>query len=241
VNQRDDDTRSRILEAAGAIFAERGFDKATIRDICARASVNLASANYHFGDKERLYAATIRHAHELANTQVPLPEWPDGTPPEDRFRDFVRAMLQRMLAMQALPWQAQLMIREFVQPTGVCRELADDYIRPHFQILLGILDELLPPETPLYRRHQLGFSVVGQCLFYHLNGPIIELLVDEEERRNHYVPRRLANHIADVMLAAMGRQSLFPGIESPAMCGLPGLHGKAEADFSETDQEPPTT
>lgn len=209
MSQRDDDTRGRILEAAGAIFAERGFEKATIRDICAQASVNLASANYHFGDKERLYAATIRHAHELANTQVPLPTWPEGTPPEEKFRDFVLAMLQRMLAMQALPWQAKLMMREFVQPTGACRELAEDYIRPHFTALLEILGELLPPETPLHRRYQLGFSVVGQCLFYHLNGPIIELLVEEQERSQHYRPTQLAHHIADVMLAAMGRQPLF--------------------------------
>jgi TetR/AcrR family transcriptional regulator, regulator of cefoperazone and chloramphenicol sensitivity len=216
LSQRDEDTRSRILEAAGAIFAEKGFDKATIRDICAQASVNLASANYHFGDKERLYTATIRHAHELANKQVPPPTWPEDTPPEEKFRDFVLAMLQRMLAMQALPWQAKLMMREFIQPTGACRELAEDYIRPHFAALLEILGELLPPETPLHRRYQIGFSVVGQCLFYHLNGPIIELLVDQEDRSQHYRPAQLANHIADVMLAAMGRQSLFQAA-SPAI------------------------
>ena len=47
-------TRQRVLEAAGEVFAERGFRAATVREICQRAKANLAAVNYHFGDKERL-------------------------------------------------------------------------------------------------------------------------------------------------------------------------------------------
>jgi len=54
-------TRERILGAALAMFAERGFDGATTRDIAARAGTNLGLIQYHFGGKERLWRATVDH------------------------------------------------------------------------------------------------------------------------------------------------------------------------------------
>ena len=48
------ETRERLLEAAGEVFAERGFREATVRGICKRANANNAAVNYHFGEKEEL-------------------------------------------------------------------------------------------------------------------------------------------------------------------------------------------
>ena len=50
----NDTTRERILQAAGEAFAAAGYRTTTVRDICQKADVNLASVNYHFGDKQRL-------------------------------------------------------------------------------------------------------------------------------------------------------------------------------------------
>ena len=54
--------RLRLLLAAESVFARKGFDGATVRDICDLAGMNVAAINYHFGDKERLYIETVRHA-----------------------------------------------------------------------------------------------------------------------------------------------------------------------------------
>ena len=59
----DQSTRRRLLEAAGQVFAEKGFDRATGKEICARAAANTAAVNYHFGGMEGLYVAVVREAH----------------------------------------------------------------------------------------------------------------------------------------------------------------------------------
>ena len=51
------DTKSRILDAAEAVFAEQGFDGASLRAITTRAGANLAAVHYHFGSKEALFHA----------------------------------------------------------------------------------------------------------------------------------------------------------------------------------------
>lgn len=55
------DTKARILEVANELFATRGFDGASIRDIANAAEVNLAAINYHFKNKENLYREVFRH------------------------------------------------------------------------------------------------------------------------------------------------------------------------------------
>jgi AcrR family transcriptional regulator len=214
-----EETKIRVLLAAGEVFAERGFPDSTIREICRRAGANVASVNYHFQDKERLYRAVILHAHQMAVEGAPLPDWSPETPPETRLRDFIRTMLTRMLDTQRLPWQAQLMLREMFQPTGACQELVEEYIRPHFRILLEILDDLLPPGTAKDRRYKLAFSIVGQCMFYKLHQNMIGMLIAREELDAEFTTPQLADHIADVTLAALGIRPLFAANHAPTATG----------------------
>ena len=53
-------TKTRLLDAAEELFAERGFDDVSIRDLAATADVNVAAVNYHFQGKENLYHEVIR-------------------------------------------------------------------------------------------------------------------------------------------------------------------------------------
>jgi AcrR family transcriptional regulator len=53
------DTRAAILAAARDVFAERGYDAATIRQIATGAGVDPALVHHYFGTKDRLFAATV--------------------------------------------------------------------------------------------------------------------------------------------------------------------------------------
>ncbi len=52
-------TKDRILDVAEGLFAEHGFNDTSLRVITSKAGVNLASVNYHFGDKKTLVRAVL--------------------------------------------------------------------------------------------------------------------------------------------------------------------------------------
>jgi AcrR family transcriptional regulator len=198
-----DDTRIRILEAAGPVFAEKGFQAATVREICEAAKMNLASINYYFGDKQQLYIEAVKYAHQPPGEEVEDTDWPAGTPTQEKLKGYILAMLKRMLGVRAT-WQRQLVMREILQPTAACKQLVEGHFRARFNRLLDILDEVLPPDTPPHKRHQIGFSIVGQCLHYRVAGEIVTMLVGEEETNLHYSVEELAETISRVSLAALG-------------------------------------
>lgn len=206
----EDDARSRILEAAGPIFAEKGFHAATVREICGRAKVNVAAVNYHFGDKERLYVEAVKLAHLPSGDHDEPDQWPPGTPPEAKLRDHIDGMLRRMLS-ERTPWQRQLMNREILNPTFACRELVEANIRARFGQLLDTLEEILPADCPGHRLHQIAFSIVGQALHYHVASELVAVLVGDEELAAHYQIDQLVDHITQFSLAAMG---LAPSLAS---------------------------
>lgn len=60
-------TKSKILDAAENLFADKGFNGTSLREITSLADVNLAAVNYHFGSKKELIKAVMsRYMNELA-------------------------------------------------------------------------------------------------------------------------------------------------------------------------------
>jgi AcrR family transcriptional regulator len=197
-----DTTRQRIVEAAGEIFAERGFDGTTIRDICQRAGANVASVNYYYGDKQRLYVEAVVRAHRWRMERAQLPDWPPNTPPQKKLADFIATFVRRMRSGPEDTWHTRLVMREILQPTEACAELVHVSIRPQFETLLGILRELLSAETSDEQLHLTAFSIVGQCLFYRLADPVIRNLVDDDEYSDYGVDK-LARHITAFSQSAL--------------------------------------
>jgi TetR/AcrR family transcriptional regulator, regulator of cefoperazone and chloramphenicol sensitivity len=214
-----DDPRVRILSAAGQGFAEHGYEAATVRDICAAAGVNVAAVNYYFGDKKRLYIESVKHAHEERLRRVPHPEWPPGTPAPVRLREFVGSLLERMLGNDQAPWQLKLMMREVLHPTEACRELVEDYIRPHFGILLGILDELAGGSLPAFELRRVALSVIGQCFHYRAAGGVVAMLVPACEIDAYHTPHAIADHVTRLTLAALGAGEPLARLPGPTVPG----------------------
>jgi AcrR family transcriptional regulator len=212
-----DDTRSRLLDAAGQVFADKGFESATVREICQLADANIAAVNYYFGDKEKLYIDSVREAQCARAELAPMPDWPAQTPAQECLRIFVQTFIARLLAPGRPQWHRELMLRELAHPTQACTEIVRDYIRPMADVLGMIVDRLLKPASPFQRHELVCFSVVGQCLFYYVHTPIIRELMGEEYLRSLEMDH-LVDHITRFTLAAVGASSL----EDSAIAFMPG-------------------
>jgi AcrR family transcriptional regulator len=225
-----EEPRERILRAAGQEFAERGYEAATVRDICAAAGVNVAAVNYYFGDKRRLYVESVKHAHEDRVRQLPLPEWGDEVPAERRLHDFVANLLERMLGLEQPPWQVRLMMREVLQPTEACRELVEDYMRPHFAVLVAILADLSGGRLTEAELRRLAMSVVGQCFVYRAAGEVVAMLVPRDEFDTLHTPAALADHVTRLTLAALGAAAPLGGAvrgSHPERIVIPSPEGRS--------------
>jgi len=211
-----DDTKTRLLQAAGQVFAAKGFAATTVREICRLANVgNIAAVNYYFRDKETLYREVVRYAYVCPLNSLPPTDWPPGTKPAEKLRQFIHAMLAALLEVPDEPWHRQLMMRELASPSAGCVEFVRHLARPTFERLLSILDEIVAPETPATKRHLLALSILGQCIYHRMARPVVGLLVGEEEFRT-YDAAQLADHIGSFSLAALGLERAIPATTAPA-------------------------
>ena len=194
--------RERILEAAGEVFAEKGFKAATVREICATAGVNLAGVNYYFGDKQHLYLEVLKLAHP--GRPEPLEETlPGEASASERLRMFVKTLMYRLAQESESSWKVRLFRREILDPTPFCRDTFREFFRSRFFLLEGILAEMLPPEMPAWRRRQICFSIVGQCVYFRAAKNVVSMVIGDDEHRAHYNVDDLIDHIMSFSLPAL--------------------------------------
>jgi AcrR family transcriptional regulator len=196
--------RRRIVEAAGVVFAAKGFQASTVREICQLAEVNIAAISYYFEDKASLYREILRVAAEQEIQAYPLPKWTPDTLPATRLHDLILVVMRRLGGVGQGMWQSRLIVRELLQPTEFCPELSQNHFRPHFELMLGILDEILPATTPAHARLQTAQSIFGQCISFRVTSEASRLVLGDEAMSSHYSPEDLAKHITQFTLAALG-------------------------------------
>lgn len=177
-------TKERILEAASDIFGRQGFKATTIRRIAASARVNIAAINYHFGDKEGLYAAVLEHVFHLGFTRFPSRGGIEpGMAPEQQLHMFIRGMFYRLLSSEG--WfgysgKGRLIARELLAPTPAFESILDRYIKPHKELLTEILVAVIGRDPGPQVLLPLAVSIIGQCIYYAFAAPVIKRISGDE-------------------------------------------------------------
>ncbi len=179
--QEEIDTKKRLLMAGMVVFAKRGLEDATVREICERASANVAAISYHYGGKDMLYISVLHHYMEQQRQRNP----PDSgvtqeSPPEARLRAFVKSFLMQTVGDgdPVNEYLGKLILRELMVPSFYFEELFERQCRPVYELLLSILRQMLP-EADDATINRCASSVIGQCILFNFGREAIPLLTPE--------------------------------------------------------------
>lgn len=201
MGERDTATRARLLSTAARMFAERGFAKVTVRDICKKARANVAAVNYHFGGKLGLYHEVIQSAmREMQATTDAAREAGERQPPEAQLRAYIDVFLHRVVTNRD-NWIHPLMMQEMSDPTPAFDLVIKDVIRPRLAYLFGIIAELTGCPVDDARVARCAMSVQVQCLAL-LHNPTAGRINPAFERTPETLDA-MADHIARFSLAGI--------------------------------------
>jgi AcrR family transcriptional regulator len=203
---RDTATRGRLLRAAERLFADRGFKKVTVRDICRAARANVAAVNYHFGDKLGLYREVMQSAIDgMRGTNDAARAAGAGQSAEEQLRRYVAIFVQRLLT-PGNDTIHRLVQREMSDPTPALDALVEQGVRPRVEYLSGLIAEIIGCPPGDQRVLRCVASVQSQTLSY-LPNPIATRLGLATKPTDANL-REIADHIAEFSLAgvhAVGR------------------------------------
>ncbi len=197
----------RLLQVAVEVFAECGFREATVREICSKAHVNVASVNYYFRSKEALYTQALAFAFQEANRLYPHDAALDnGLPPEQRLALFINNFLHKLLDDSHLGLHSKLIAREIADPTKALDEIIETAITPQFNLLQEIIQQILGAQADKVIVQRCLLSIFGQCLMFKHSRSIIDRLYPELIV-NDSATQASAEHITRFSLAALTRFS----------------------------------
>lgn len=215
------DAKRRLVKAALQVFASKGYEGASTREICRLADVNVAGIHYYFGDKASLYREVFRIPEQMGPFPVEMVD------PNVSVRSALVAFYGHIMAYIAAPELQQLrlvVLREELQPSGALEGLPDGTRRMHDDLTrflcraIGISE----PDTAL---HHLAFSIGGVALvlFVHrgaVNQIASELLSDETALTDTI--ERMADHGAALVESEIARRQRSAGTTSASQSKLHG-------------------
>jgi AcrR family transcriptional regulator len=172
----DVNTKKALLLAAMEVFADKGFDSATVRDICGLAKANVAAVNYHYGSKDGLYAAVLEEIFPKGE------EWISGEdsnlPAVERLHRFIRGLAEEIYTQStgqiAQKWA--IFLREMAKPSHNLDLIVQHQVQPRANELRDILTLLLGPATPDQTLAYCSSNIWALMLDHLLTQPILDRL-----------------------------------------------------------------
>jgi AcrR family transcriptional regulator len=164
-----DHTRQQILKAATHLFAEQGFDGASVRAIVAKARVNQAAINYHFAGKEGLYREILRTAVAALTRDDPDLAQRDELSREEALRRFVHQQLQPLLARDEMSRYIRIFAWESVRPSKVLRQFVASNAAPFMTRAVDLVRRFLPAQASDQDALIAAIWLIGQCSVFVRN------------------------------------------------------------------------
>jgi AcrR family transcriptional regulator len=208
-------TRAEILEAAGNVFAAKGFDRATGREIAERAGTNSAAVNYYFGGIEGLYGEVLVEAHRRIVSYDTLAALAHGEgSAEDKLRALVGLLVRTVMGSATPPWTWRVLSREVLSPSEAFAVLRERELLPKKQIGMEIIGGMLgvPPGHPAAARCWL--SIIAPCVMLLIGDRRIVRQMLPEIGSGPEATEAMVDHLLRFALAGVGAIRDEPGTAS---------------------------
>ena len=211
--ERRDNAGPLLLAAAKRLFAEKGYEEVSTRELADAAGVNLAAIQYHFGSKAKLFSDAVRSLMEESGCiQKAALIGSNPTTPADSAAtlfDFIHGYLSELLRPRG-PQACRIMFREMLCGSMENVELRQTLVatvvehvtRPVDETLGGLL-AMIVPDTQKRDLERAVQSIVGQCSFYVSHRPFIEHLRGVSCAESPYFDETVV-HVFRFSLRALG-------------------------------------
>lgn len=159
-------TREQLLDAAEQLFARRGFEATSVRDITHAASCNLAAVSYHFGGKHNLYDAVFhRRMAEMRERRIASIREAVGAKRslEEVLHAFATAFLEPLVDRGSGRLLIELISREMLDPQLPRERFLAEVAGPVQEALSAAIMTVTPGLQPGPARLCV-ISIVGQLL-----------------------------------------------------------------------------
>lgn len=150
------------MEAASALFADRGYGGASVRDICNLARVNPGAVSYHFGGKRQLYRTTLRQAAQRLARVEAASGGADRLPGPDAVYTVVGEVVRRL---RQEPVATRLLLRDLAEGGALAVEALEPTLRAALDALREAAGHTDAPRA----------SAEVRLLFLELGAPVFLL------------------------------------------------------------------
>lgn len=161
--------KDRLVDSAEELFCERGFKGTSIRDIAALAGCNIASVNYYFGSKEKLYEE-VWHRHlipmrdaRLASIDKVMSQGQARPTLEDLLMSFAHTFVGSMVDSSSMSRLSKLMAREYIDSHLPTNMFVEEVMMPTITAMNSALAKTCP-DLDESKILPVVFSIVGQLV-----------------------------------------------------------------------------
>lgn len=199
-------TKERLLDEAEALFAQKGYDAVSVREITNAARCNLAAVNYHFGNKKNLYLEVFRarwipRSRRLQESFKKSLKGAEAASPRAVARALAEAFLVGPMSDEERFRHHQLMVRELGQSTEALEVVADDVMRPFMKKLAEMLYPAMPEGLAKERVLLHVLSMFAMVLYFNFARAAVTRVTGREYTKAF--KDRLVEHITEFSLTGL--------------------------------------
>lgn len=179
-----DPTRERLLDEAEKLFAEKGFDGVSVREITAMAGAHLSAVNYHFSSKKNLYLSVFQERWIPRAKRVMGKISQVDTNGDKSVEEVVHYLAEAFLTgfgdPKARQMHHQMIHREMSRPTEALEMIAEQVTKPFFLKMQKMLRDRMPSSQNGDDMFLGVFSVFAQITFFNFGRNMVSLLTGRE-------------------------------------------------------------